>query len=87
MMKVRKGETVELEIGGMAFGGQGIARVNGYVVFVRGGVPGDRLTARIYRKKKDYAEAKVVELIDPSPIACKPLVRIAAIAGDASGSI
>jgi 23S rRNA (uracil1939-C5)-methyltransferase len=67
MMKIHKGETVELRIDRMAFGGQGVARVNGYVVFVRGGVPGDRLTARIYRKKKDYAEAKVVELIDPSP--------------------
>jgi 23S rRNA (uracil1939-C5)-methyltransferase len=67
MMKIHKGETVELKIDRMAFGGQGVARINGYVVFVRGGVPGDRLTARIYRKKRDYAEAKVVELIDPSP--------------------
>lgn len=67
MMKTHKGQTIELNIDSLAFGGQGIGRINGYVVFVRGGVPGDRLRARIYKKKKDYAEASVVELIVSSP--------------------
>ncbi len=50
----------------MAFGGQGIARVNGFVIFVKGAIPGDRLTARVFKKKRDYAEAGIMELIEPS---------------------
>ncbi|SPD72359.1 putative enzyme [uncultured Desulfobacterium sp.] len=64
---IKKGEIIELGIDKMAFGGQAVARLDGFVVFVKGGVPGDRLTARIYKKKKDYAEARLVELIGPSP--------------------
>jgi 23S rRNA (uracil1939-C5)-methyltransferase len=46
-MKLQKGQTVELNIGKMAYGGRGIARLNGFVIFVRGTVPGDRILARI----------------------------------------
>ena len=66
-MGLRKGHTVELTIDKMAYGGQGIGRVDGFVVFVRGAVPGDRIRATIYRKKKGYAEAGITELTVPSP--------------------
>ena len=68
----RKGDTVELLIDSMAFGGRGIGRVNGCVVFVRGAVTGDRLTCRIVKKKKAYAEAFLVELLTPSPHRIEP---------------
>jgi len=51
-MNLRKGNVVELGIDKMAYGGQGIGRVNGFVVFVKGAVPGDRIIARSYRKKR-----------------------------------
>ena len=51
----------------MAYGGKGIAHLDGLVVFVDGAIPGDRVMARVVRKKKDYAEAKLEELLDPSP--------------------
>jgi 23S rRNA (uracil1939-C5)-methyltransferase len=41
-------------------------------VFVRGAVPGDRITARVIRKKKDYLVAKIVELSEPSPDRVQP---------------
>jgi 23S rRNA (uracil1939-C5)-methyltransferase len=66
-MRIRKSDTVELWIDRMAYGGKGIARLDGLVVFVEKAVPGDRVMARIVRKKKDYAEAKLEELLDPSP--------------------
>jgi len=65
--KLRKGETVELTIDKMAYGGQGIGRLDQFVIFVRGGVPGDRVKAKIFKKKKAYAEARLIELITPSP--------------------
>ena len=62
----RKGDIIELAIEKMAYGGQGVGRLDGFVVFVRGGIPGDRIKAKIYKKKKDYAEAGLIELLSPS---------------------
>ena len=66
-MKIKKGQLVELEISGIAFGGRGLARVNGLAVFVDGAVPLDLVIARIVKKKKQYAEARVHKLVTPSP--------------------
>ncbi|MBN1625937.1 MAG: 23S rRNA (uracil(1939)-C(5))-methyltransferase RlmD [Deltaproteobacteria bacterium] len=66
-MRLRKEDIVELWVDRMAFGGQGIARMDGLVIFVKGAVPGDRVLARVIKRKKDYAEADLVEVIDPSP--------------------
>jgi len=66
-MTWRKGDNIELSIEKMAYGGRGVGRLDGLVVFVQGGVPGDRLLARIVRKKRGFAEAVAVELLSPSP--------------------
>jgi 23S rRNA (uracil1939-C5)-methyltransferase len=66
-MNLRKGNSVELRIEKMAFGGRGIARLDGLVLFVRGAIPGDRVMARVVKKRKDYAEANITELLEPSP--------------------
>jgi 23S rRNA (uracil1939-C5)-methyltransferase len=62
----RKGEELELEIDSLAQGGRGVARSNGYVVFVSGALPGDRVRARLTRARRDYAEGTAVELLRPS---------------------
>src|ERR687894_2237104 len=61
-----RGAEVELRVDSLAHGGRGVARLNGYVVFVQGAVPGDRVRARITKRKRDYAEALAVELLEPS---------------------
>ncbi len=66
-MKLKKNDICELQIEKMAYGGKGIARVDGLVIFVKGGVPGDRLTAKVFKKKKDFAEAGIIEILTPSP--------------------
>jgi 23S rRNA (uracil1939-C5)-methyltransferase len=69
----RAGEELDLSVERLAYGGAGVARVDGYVVFVRDGVPGDRVRARITRAKRSYAEADSVELLDPSPDRVEPV--------------
>jgi 23S rRNA (uracil1939-C5)-methyltransferase len=64
---MRKGDFIQLKIDRVAFGGQGIARADGLVIFVKGAIPGDRVNALIFRKKKAYAEAKIQEFLAPSP--------------------
>jgi 23S rRNA (uracil1939-C5)-methyltransferase len=63
----RRGQELSLEIDSLAHGGRGVARADGYVVFVAGGLPGDRVRARLDRAKRDFGEARVLELIEPSP--------------------
>src|SRR5262245_10940693 len=70
----RRGDELELTIDRLAHGGAGVARTEtGYVVFVRGGVPGDRVRARIGKSKRSWAEAELVELVEPSPERVEPV--------------
>ena len=68
----RKGDELELRIDRLAHGGAGVARSDGYVVFVRGAVPGDLVRARITRSKRSFGEADTVELVEPSPERIEP---------------
>jgi 23S rRNA (uracil1939-C5)-methyltransferase len=60
-----RGEQLELEIDALAFGGRGVARSDGLVVFVAGALPGDRVRAEITKAKRRFAEARTVELLRP----------------------
>ncbi|HYV15760.1 MAG TPA: 23S rRNA (uracil(1939)-C(5))-methyltransferase RlmD [Conexibacter sp.] len=63
-----RGAELELTVDALAFGGNGVARrEDGYVVFVHGGIPGDRVRVRITRPKRDYAEGIAVEILAPGP--------------------
>ncbi len=66
-MKIKKGQQFDVDITDVVFGGRGLVRLDGMAVFVDQAVPGDRVNIRIYKKKKNYAEARVVDLIESSP--------------------
>ena len=66
-MRPSRGEELELTIDSLAYGGNGVARLDGYVVFVAGGVPGDRVRAVVGKAKRTYAEARAVEIVEPAP--------------------
>jgi len=61
-----RGDELELTIDSLAFGGAGVARLDGYVVFVQDGMPGDRVRAVVGKAKRAYAEARAVEILAPS---------------------
>jgi 23S rRNA (uracil1939-C5)-methyltransferase len=65
----QRGDELELSIDSLAFGGEGVARLGdgGYVVFVAGAVPGDRVRAVVHKRKRSYAHARAVEILEPSP--------------------
>jgi 23S rRNA (uracil1939-C5)-methyltransferase len=52
-----------------------VARADGYVVFVHGGLPGDRVKAVVEKSKRAYAEARTVELLEPSHDRVEPAVE------------
>jgi len=53
-----------LRIDSLAYGGNGVARLNGFVVFVRRGLPGDTVRARVTKVKRSHAEAIAVEVVE-----------------------
>jgi 23S rRNA (uracil1939-C5)-methyltransferase len=73
-VRAHRGDELTLTIDTLAHGGAGVARRDGYVVFVQGGIPGDTVRAVVGKAKRAYAEARAVEVITPSPD------RIAALA-------
>ena len=69
----QRGDELELTIDALAFGGAGVARTEGYVVFVSGALPGDRVRAVIGKRKRAYAEARAIEILEPSPDRIAPV--------------
>ena len=67
MAKPRRGDTLELAIEDLAYGGEGVGRADGYVIFVRGGLPGDRLRVRLVEARGRFGRATIDEVLTPSP--------------------
>ncbi len=61
-------QELELRIDSLAFGGNGVARLDGFVLFVRRGLPGDLVRARVTKVKRNHAEALAVDVLEPGPV-------------------
>jgi 23S rRNA (uracil1939-C5)-methyltransferase len=72
-MRPKRGETATVEITDLAFGGKGVARKNGFVVFVETAVPGDIAEVLFEKVKASYAESQLVRLVTPSPHRVTPV--------------
>jgi 23S rRNA (uracil1939-C5)-methyltransferase len=71
----RPGDELELTVDALAFGGAGVARADGYVVFVDGAVPGDRVLARVAKAKRAYGHARAIDVLDASPDRIAPVAH------------
>lgn len=84
---MKKGDIVELTIEKYAFEGKGIAKIDltdktkKFVVFVNYAYPGDIVKAQIIKRKNEYAEARIIEIISPSKERGKPLCKYFGICG------
>lgn len=66
-------QEIELVIEDVTNLGQGVGRVDGWVVFVPFALPGERVRVRIWRNKKQYSDADIVRIIEPSPDRVEPV--------------
>ncbi len=71
-MTVKKKQIIECDVTDVAFGGKGLAKIDGFAIFIDQTVTGDRVAARIIRKKRNYAEAVVQAMLTPSPLRVDP---------------
>jgi 23S rRNA (uracil1939-C5)-methyltransferase len=79
-IRPERGATLDLRVETLAYGGNGIARLDagddggrGYVVFVSGALPGDLVRAVVTKRKRGYAEARTLEVLEPSPERIAPV--------------
>lgn len=83
-MALKKGADIELQIDDAAFKGKGIGRIDGKAIFVPNTAPGDRVRARITKKKKSYCEGKLLEVIEAGDMRIDPRCRHAENCGGCS---
>jgi 23S rRNA (uracil1939-C5)-methyltransferase len=67
MARPKRGEVLSLTIDDLAFGGEGVGRADGYVVFVPGGLPGDRLQVRLVQVRSRFGRGIIETVLEPSP--------------------
>lgn len=65
-MQLKKNDEIQLNITALTSEGSAIGRKDGVPIFVRGGVPGDVVTAHIIKAKKNYAVARLQQVLEPS---------------------
>lgn len=70
-----------VEISGLAAEGNSIARINDMVVFIPYGAPGDIADVQITKKRKNYAEGRIVSLVKPSDDRVAPVCSHFGICG------
>jgi 23S rRNA (uracil1939-C5)-methyltransferase len=69
------GKTITLDIEKIVYGGQGMGRTGGKVIFIPFTAPGDRVTAAIVKEKKDYLEGVLQKIETPSSKRVQPFCR------------
>ncbi|HEV8308304.1 MAG TPA: 23S rRNA (uracil(1939)-C(5))-methyltransferase RlmD [Methylomirabilota bacterium] len=72
MAHARRGDLLTVDVTDLAFGGEGVARAGGYVVFVPGGVPGDRLDVRLTQVRPRFARGQIERVVTPSGLRAEP---------------
>jgi len=78
---LQKNDLITLEITDLTEECQGVGKKDGLIFFVKDSVMGDVVEARILKVKKNYAYAKVEELLKPSPYRIAPLCPVAGKCG------
>src|SRR4029079_14691978 len=64
---VQRGQELQLTVDSLAYGGNGVARLDGFVVFVRRGLPGDTVRVRVTKVQRRHAEGLSTEVLAPGP--------------------
>jgi 23S rRNA (uracil1939-C5)-methyltransferase len=67
MDRPKRDDVLEVSVADLAFGGRGVARADGFVVFCSDTAPGDRARVRVRKSRRRFAEADLVEVLEPGP--------------------
>jgi 23S rRNA (uracil1939-C5)-methyltransferase len=71
-MEYKKNDIVTVTIEDIGTEGEGIGKIDGFTLFVKDAIVGDKLEAKILKAKKNFAYAKVEKILEPSPYRVEP---------------
>lgn len=80
-MKLKKGDEIVLKIDSLVYGGSGIGSHEGLKIFVDGVAPGDMVKVAVNKIKSNYAEAKLLDIVEPSPFRIEPKCKHFGVCG------
>ena len=83
-LPVEKGKQYQITINSLGSSGEGVGRIDGFTVFVEGGLPQEELSVKITEVKKSYATGKLVRIIKASPDRVEPACAIYQKCGELS---
>ena len=78
---MQKNDTLTLDIEKLSNLGFGIAKDGGFVIFVENSVPGDKVRAKITKVNKNFANAEIIEILEPSQHRVKPFCPMQKVCG------
>ena len=73
---MQKGDILTLDITSVGMNGEGIGRVDNFVVFVDGAMQGEEVKAQVLQVKKSFCNAKVIKVISPSSDRVQPPCKV-----------
>ncbi len=71
-MEFKKNDILTIDIEDMGHDGEGIGKADGYTLFVKDTVIGDRAEVKIMKTKKNYGYARLLKVLRPSPDRTEP---------------
>ncbi len=80
-MEIKKNDLFDILIEDMSEEGEGIGKVDGYTLFVKDAVIGDRARVKVMKTKKTYGYARLMEVLDPSSDRVEPICPVAGPCG------
>ena len=66
-MEFKKNDSVTVSVTDMGQDGEGIGKAEGYTLFIKDAVVGDKVRAKVIKAKKNYGYARLMEVLEPSP--------------------
>ena len=80
-MEIKKNDVFDIFIEDMSEDGEGIGKVDGFTLFVKGAVIGDQARVKVMKTKKTYGYARLMEVLEPSPDRVEPVCPVAGPCG------
>ncbi len=71
-MEFKKNDSVTVSVTDMGQDGEGIGKAEGYTLFIKDAVVGDKVLAKVMKAKKNYGYARLMEVLEPSPDRVEP---------------
>ncbi|BBF44800.1 RNA methyltransferase, TrmA family [Lachnospiraceae bacterium KM106-2] len=74
---IKKNDILDITIDSLGSEGEGIGRIEGYALFVKDALIGDKVRVKIMKMKKSYGFARLMEVLEPSPYRVEPVCPVA----------